>query len=641
MKNVCLLVLILLASFATLAQDDVKENFLNKVEQASSDSAKAGALVELAEHIGPTDRKESITIYRKALQLFENIADTASIALTHKQIGNNYYFLDQYINALQYWAEAEAAYRAIGDAKGVANILSNMGAIYFDQSAYTKALELYLKALKIGEEENDTFRIGTVYLNIGAIYTDKQDRELALENYFQARALFEQIDYGEGLTLTSLNIAEIYISQKKYDAAMKYLESGLKNLVPSSSYVTTILASIGAVKLKTSGFEEGIQYLDSAYQRSYQANDLSELTSTLNKLGNAYRAHGDFETAIAYYEKAKQIQLDSEMWTIGLKQNSKALAELYDQNNDYRSAHENQKIFQQVQDSLFSFESDKKIDQLMFNFDLDKKDSEIALLVKDKMIQDDAVRRQKLIKNGFIAGFALVFLFAGIFLRQRNRIGKEKLQNEKLLLNILPEEVADELKAKGHSEAHLIDKVSVLFTDFKDFTSLSEKMTPKELVEDLHQCFSAFDNICDKYGIEKIKTIGDAYMAAGGLPSPNSTHAQDVVKAALEMAKVVERGKEKKIAENLPFFEVRIGVHTGPVVAGIVGIKKFQYDIWGDTVNTASRMESSSEVGQVNISEATYELIKNEEGFTFESRGEIQAKGMGKLEMYFVKSGKA
>jgi class 3 adenylate cyclase len=213
-------------------------------------------------------------------------------------------------------------------------------------------------------------------------------------------------------------------------------------------------------------------------------------------------------------------------------------------------------------------------------------------------------------------------------------IRKQKDEVENLLLNILPAEVAEELKVKGSAEAQQFDEVTVLFTDFKGFTQLSEKMSPKELVFVINEYFSAFDHIMVKYGVEKIKTIGDAYMAVGGLPITTSTHATDVISAAIEIQQFMAEQKSRKEAQGELFFDIRIGVHTGPVVAGIVGVKKFAYDIWGDTVNTASRMESNGEVGKINISQNTYTLVKDK--FNCVERGKIQVKGKGEVDMYFV-----
>ncbi|MBL0340864.1 MAG: adenylate/guanylate cyclase domain-containing protein [Bacteroidetes bacterium] len=221
--------------------------------------------------------------------------------------------------------------------------------------------------------------------------------------------------------------------------------------------------------------------------------------------------------------------------------------------------------------------------------------------------------------------------------RQRNKINKARKRSDELLLNILPAEVAEELKEKGSADAKQFNEVTVMFTDFKGFTQISEKLTPTELVAEIHTCFKAFDHIIGKYNIEKIKTIGDAYMAAGGLPVANSTNATDVVNAAIEIQQFMQQHLQQRRNENKELFEIRIGVHTGPVVAGIVGVKKFAYDIWGDTVNIASRMESSGEAGKVNISGSTYELVKGK--FNCTHRGKIQAKNKGEVDMYFVEPG--
>ncbi len=222
-----------------------------------------------------------------------------------------------------------------------------------------------------------------------------------------------------------------------------------------------------------------------------------------------------------------------------------------------------------------------------------------------------------------------------IFILSRN-LNIERKKSDSLLLNILPESIADELKHHNSVVPKSYDSISILFTDMAGFTKVAEKMSPQELVGELDYYFRGFDAIIKKHKMEKIKTIGDAYMAAGGLPKTNLTHAIDSVLCGLEFQRFMADHKEIRQMQNLPVWELRLGIHTGHAIAGVVGTDKFAYDIWGDSVNTASRLESSGIVGEVNISKATYDLVS--EFFECEHRGKIQAKNKGEIDMYLVKS---
>ena len=213
-------------------------------------------------------------------------------------------------------------------------------------------------------------------------------------------------------------------------------------------------------------------------------------------------------------------------------------------------------------------------------------------------------------------------------------IEEARQRSDDLLKNILPVHIAEELKSTGKARARRFPEATVLFCDFVNFTQTAERLGAESLVQELDVCFKAFDRIMDRYeGVEKIKTIGDAYMAASGL-SDRKTMPNDLVRAALDMQTFLREEGEKRASLGLPYFTARIGLHTGPVVAGVVGARKFAYDIWGDTVNVASRVESKSQAGRVNISESTYDLIKYKFRCTY--RGKVEAKNKGTIEMYFV-----
>jgi class 3 adenylate cyclase len=430
-----------------------------------------------------------------------------------------------------------------------------------------------------------------------------------------------------------------------YPNALDYYQRSLKikEEIGDKNGIANSLNNIGIIYQYQGDYPNALDYNQRSSNIYEEIGDKNGIASSLNNIGVIYKDPGDYPKAIK--QCSEGLLQAQEIEAIDLQRDAcECLYDAYKSTGNGNKALEYHEQMRALDDSLNAEETSKKLQQMEFQKEM-LADS-IAKAEEARLVQEahqEEVRQEKQTRNWSIAGGVLFLVLAGGFYghwryvkKSRDTISQERDRSENLLLNILPAEIAQELKEKGRADARDFEMVSILFTDFKGFTEQSAKLSAADLVNEINHCFEAFDGIMEKYGIEKIKTIGDAYMAAGGLPVPTDESVKNTVLAALEMHAFISKRKTEMDAAEKPSFEMRVGIHTGPVVAGIVGVKKFQYDIWGDTVNTASRIESAGEVGKVNISQATYELLKNDSEFTFESRGKIEAKGKGEMEMWFV-----
>jgi len=378
-----------------------------------------------------------------------------------------------------------------------------------------------------------------------------------------------------------------------------------------------VYANIGENELAEKNINEAINILQ-------QSEDYYPICVYLISMSDIYQEKGESKTALNYatrsLELAQKYGLKEQIGDANLK-----LSELYEKAGDKDRSLKYYKDHIAYRDSVNDIRSVQKMADLRTDYEVSQKQVEVDLL-------NQRTKNQKIINLSLFIILGLATVILGTLYWYYRAISREKKRSENLLLNILPAETAKELKLNGKVEAVKFEEVTVLFTDFVEFTKVAEHVEPEQLVKSIDFYFKGFDEISTKYGLEKIKTVGDSYMCACGLPTINKTHARNVMQAAKEMIELVK--SEWNAVDDLSHFDVRIGIHTGPVVAGIVGIKKWQYDIWGDTVNIASRMESMSIPGRVNMSETTYLQIKDE--FPCEYRGEIEIKNHGSMKMYFL-----
>jgi class 3 adenylate cyclase len=510
--------------------------------------------------------------------------------------------------------------------------LLDLGIALEQKGDLSSALESYFKAREFIDEDIEKRKLGNLYTSIAAVYSGMGNKPNVIQYYSNAIRVLEGLEDKIPYAIAVENLGDSYLEFGEPDSALVlFSKSGpifkAQNRKPYLAYNLgnkgLAFAQKGQDTLAEENISEAIAILE-------ELGDYRPITVYLTYMSDIYAAKNDWDAAFTYSLRslnlAKQYGLKAEIGGAYLK-----LSELYERTGYASAALKYYRNYIAFRDSVKNISAV----QQMGDMQIAQKQIELDLANQQK-------RTQKIITIASATALFLILLMAvglyrrNLYVRKTNAIiEKEKDRSESLLLNILPEETARELKESGTVKANKFESVTVLFTDFKAFTAYSEQINPEELVKRLGYYFTAFDDIIEKYGLEKIKTIGDSYMCAGGLPFPIKDHAIKMVQAGFEILQFVEDVKLSETDQGLSF-DVRIGINTGPVVAGVVGSKKFSYDIWGDTVNVASRMETMSEAGKINISQNTYELIKNE--FNCQYRGEIAVKNRGKMKMYFVDS---
>ncbi|MFT3908024.1 MAG: adenylate/guanylate cyclase domain-containing protein [Ferruginibacter sp.] len=641
MKKIIVTLSFFCTSITAFSQQRSIDSLTKLANSSIDDSVKVNALLALNKQLLADNPSEAIRHAIEAKAISEKINFPRGRAYAYKGIGLVNIMQGKYIEAIENYEHSLTIFDSLNDKRGVANILSNEGAVYYTQADNTKALEVLLRGLQVAEQTTDSQRIATILVNIGSVYSDKNEsRDKALDYYFRALKIAKSLKDDALLGTTNVNIGEIYFFHEDYQQALKYFEEALKDYAGTENYPYA-LNYIGKVYLKKKEYATAIHYHQQALDYAKKLDASLDMAQSLLGLGFTSMEEGNIVEAIKYYKEAEPMALNVSNANNELRDTYSGLAKAYAANSDFANAFKYQSLLTTVKDSIYNIEAGKKLAGAEFHFNLEKKQAQVDLLTKDKVVQDLQLKEQNVAKNILIAGLIIAFVIALILYRNyRNKIKVNKLldmQNaeiDSLLLNILPEEVARELQKTGNSTPRYYERASVLFTDIKSFSKLADELSPQEVITELNDCFVAFDEIIEKYNLEKIKTIGDSYMCAGGVPRADDAHVINIIKASLEIQDFIKQRNAKRMSMSLPPWDIRIGINTGPLVAGVVGKKKYAYDIWGGTVNVASRMESNGEAGRVNISAATYELIKEKYACTY--RGKIFAKNIGEIDMYFI-----
>lgn len=476
-------------------------------------------------------------------------------------------------------------YESLGDAPGIANTRVNLGALNYHLNQFSEAIAYWQQAVAHFTRFGPAARLSLVYSNIGSAFSETDQLDSAAAYHRRALKISEQQNDLKSMSRAWNNLGVTYEYRERYDDALRCYRQ-------SRALCEKIKDQAGMVRA----------ILNASTILNYQ-----------HKFNEALAANRE---AVALLAGCREKGLYRLAYL--------NLADVYSQTGRYKEAFEALNKYQLYKDSMINEENTRYVQNLQILYGTEKKEREIAQLNRESETQALRLDRQRLLTGGLFLMALLLGALVWIVLHNQRR-------TDRLLHNILPVSVASELRSTGGVQPKRHESVTVLFADLVGFTELGHSLSPEALVSLIDRYYRAFDEIIAQCGLEKIKTIGDSYMCAGGLPEPNPQHATLVFEAACQMLRWVE---QDGVGTSYAHLQLRIGMHSGPVVAGVAGKTKYVYDIWGDTVNIAARMEQFGVAGRINFSETTRLLLGDT--VAVEQREPVEVKGLGVTNMYLA-----
>ncbi len=636
--------------FAQKQGQEKIDAILKKIDKSKEDTNKVNLLNSISVEYYSINPETGIKYCEQAYQLAVKLNWKSGIANSTNTLGIYHWSMSNYPKALNYFFKSLKICESKNDKYNVAGILVNIGLIYSSQADYVKALEFYFRALKTFEELGDKSRIASNFVNIGNIYWNIYDYSKALEYFFKALKLDKDLGDKSGLAVNYSNIGMIYCDQANYNKALEYNLKSLKTFeeLGDKRRIAEILGNIGSVYLHQENYTKAIEYFFDALKREKEFGSKKGYARNLGNIGVLYMKLSRDTIFNNLNEKSGLIGLTKEInFQKGMKYSLEAV-KMSEEIGDlkflielYRTLYEGYKrldnpvsalkyheLFKKTQDSVFNLENSKKFASLETKRESELKEKEIEILKANQRRQDAEINSTRW---QLIGSFSVIILLVGFSII----VIRERRKSEQLLLNILPLKIAKRLKAKEHPIADSFDSASIVFIDIVDFTKTSAGTSAKRVAEVLNLLYSQIDKIAKKHGLEKIKTIGDCFMAAAGIPDEDSENARKAANFALETMSML---KDYDTGDGT-ILKFRCGVDCGPVVAGVIGENKFIYDVWGDTVNTASRMEAHGVIGKIQCTERFANKLTIDNGqlkMKFVERGEIEIKGKGLMKTYFL-----